>query len=153
MNEVLLGLGSNIGERKKNINSAIQYIRAHDLIEVVKNSSIIETKPVSKVKQPDFLNAAILIRTILTPRELLEYTQCVEETMGRDSKSFDEPRIIDIDILLYGQEIICEDDLVIPHQFLHEREFVLTPLNEISPEYVHPIFGETISSLYKNKVY
>ena len=151
METVLLGLGSNLGNKAKNICTAIKNLRCHELITIKKISSFINTKAVSKFKQPDFINAALLLETLLSPEELLDFAEEIEKKMGRTEKNNHRPRIIDIDILLYGQDIICFKNLTIPHPLLHERAFVLIPLKEISPNFIHPILQEPITSLY-NKV-
>lgn len=152
MNSVLLALGSNIGNREKNFQQAIELLNEHEAIQVIKVSSFIQTKAVAKYPQPDYLNGALLIKTILTPMELLTFTQEIEKELGRESKGKGEPRTIDIDILLYNQELICLESLTIPHPLLHERAFVLIPLNEIAGDFTHPIFQETISDIYKRVV-
>jgi 2-amino-4-hydroxy-6-hydroxymethyldihydropteridine diphosphokinase len=150
---VFIGLGANIGDREANIYEALSQLNANDGIEIVKSSTLIETKAVSVIKQPDFLNGVVEIRTILTPVELFEMTKDIEKKMGRTAKGTREPRQIDLDILLYGQDIVCEQDLTIPHPLMHERDFVLIPFNEIAPQVVHPVLGEPISTLYQQVVW
>ncbi|MFA5878749.1 MAG: 2-amino-4-hydroxy-6-hydroxymethyldihydropteridine diphosphokinase [Candidatus Margulisiibacteriota bacterium] len=152
MENVLLGLGSNLGNRAENITKALKLLKANELITIKKISSFIETKAISEIKQPNFINAAVLIETILSPDELLDFTEEIEKIMGRKHKNNYLPRIIDIDILLYGQDIICFKNLTIPHPLMHERAFVLTPLKEISPNFIHPILQEPITSLYNRVV-
>ena len=101
--QVYLGLGANVGNREETLKKAIEMLDAENEIQLLKTSSFIETKPESKVKQPDFLNGAIEIRTILTPRELLNVTQAIENKLGRVSKGNYDPRTIDIDILYMVQ--------------------------------------------------
>ncbi len=146
---VYLGLGSNVGNRKRNLNQAIDKLNAHESIEVGKISSFMNTKAVARFPQPDYLNAVVQIKTILTPRELLEFTQSVEKELGRTSKGTYDPRTLDIDILFYDKAIITEDDLVIPHPLMHERAFVLIPLREIAPHFVHPVLQQTVTDLAK----
>lgn len=152
MKRVFLGLGSNVGDRESNLNQAIEQLAKNDMIELVNLSSFIETKAVSNSPQPDYLNAVIEIRTLLTPEELMEFTQKVEIVLGRSSKGQGDPRSIDIDILLYDQEIICTEELTIPHPMFHEREFVLKPFNEIAPDVVHPVLELRIDELYTSLV-
>ena len=151
MKIVYLGLGSNVPVRETNIQKAIDMLEAIDEVEIVDVSTMINTKAVTKIAQPDYLNGVIAIRTILTPKELLEATQEIETKLGRQSKGMGDPRTIDIDILFYGDDIICEEDLIIPHPMMNDREFVLIPLNEIAPDYVHPVLQESIKTLC-NKV-
>ena len=149
--EAYLGLGSNIEPRKENIQKVLELLNMHESIEICAVSSLIETKAVSKFKQPDFLNAVMKINTTLSPHELLLCTQKIEKLLGRVSKGNNAPRKIDIDILFYGQEIVCEEgdyELTIPHPLCHEREFVLRPMCEIAPEFIHPVFQEKIETLY-----
>ena len=148
--QVYLGLGANVGNREETLKKAIEMLDAENEIQLLKTSSFIETKPESKVKQPDFLNGAIEIRTILTPRELLNVTQAIENKLGRVSKGNYDPRTIDIDILFYGDDILAEDDLVVPHPMVQDRGFVLKPLSEIAPEFQHPIFQESVEQMLAN---
>ena len=144
---VYLGLGSNIGDRESYLNRAIDALDAHEQIEVMEVSSFIETQAIGKMPQPLFLNGVVSVSTFLAPIELLDVTESIEKQLGRESKGTYDPRTIDIDLLFYGQQLICEERLIVPHPMLHEREFVLTPLNEIAPDFVHPILGETVSNL------
>lgn len=131
MNKVYLGLGSNIGDRYQYLHRAIELINNHSQIELKSKSSVYETKPFGYVEQPDFLNMVIAVNTTLKPEELLKYTQEIENLLGRKREIHWGPRIIDIDILLYGDKIIQTVELSIPHPFLTERLFVLIPLAEI----------------------
>ena len=148
--QVYLGLGANVGNREETLKKAIEMLDAENEIQLLKTSSFIETKPQSKVKQPDFLNGAIEIRTILTPRELLNVTQAIENKLGRVSKGNYDPRTIDIDILFYGDDILAEDDLVVPHPMVQDRDFVLKPLSEIASDFLHPIFQESVINMLAN---
>ena len=152
MKTVYLGLGSNIPNRERNIQKAIDMLQETQGIDVTDVSTMIETKAVSKIAQPEYLNGVAAITTILTPKELLKITQKIETKLGRDSKGTGDPRTIDIDILFYGDDILCEEELDIPHPLLHERDFVLIPLNEIAPNFVHPVLQESIRSIYTKVV-
>lgn len=129
---ILLGLGSNMGNRENNIKLAIYELNKHPEIVIDKISSLYETKPVGMMDQPDFLNLVISINTNLTPHELL--TECLhaESELGRVRKQRWGPRNIDIDILIYHNYVIQDEVLQIPHPRLHERSFVLIPLQEIA---------------------
>jgi len=129
---ILIGLGSNIGDRQKSIMTAIQKLSQHAEISIEKISSLYETKPVGVTEQPDFLNGAISIATTLAPRKLLEVCLNVEYQMGRIRAERWGPRNIDIDILIYDDQVITDEDLCIPHPRLQERRFVLIPLQEIA---------------------
>ena len=152
MKTFVLGLGSNLGNRKESIEKSIQKLAENPAIEVEKISSLIETRAVSKTPQPSYLNGALLGKTILTPSELLDVTQEIERHLGRTSKGTGDPRSIDLDILFFDQDLICLDQLTIPHPLLHERAFVLTPLNEIAPDFVHPVLQEKIREIYDRVV-
>lgn len=153
LHDIYLALGSNLGDKKKNIDLVIAQIELH-IGQVTALSSLYETLPVGFDSENSFLNAACRVSTRLQPLEVLESTQLIEKELGRKSKSVNETysdRIIDIDLLLFENEIIEYPHLVIPHPHLHERDFVLTPLVEIAPDVYHPIFKVTISEL-KNKL-
>jgi 2-amino-4-hydroxy-6-hydroxymethyldihydropteridine diphosphokinase len=132
-----LGLGSNLGDREENIRKAIQMI-GEKVGEVIRQSSLIETEPWGFESDNKFLNGVILCETALTPRRLLKTTQRIERTLGRTNKSLSslspeyKDRPIDIDILLYDNLTIDEPDLKIPHPLMHERDFVMKPLHEIT---------------------
>lgn len=131
-----LSLGTNLGDKRKNIAEAIKNIG--ELVgDVVRQSALYETEPWGFRSDNRFVNAAVCVDTRLSPRRLLEVTQRIEREMGRTLKSDGgeyHDRIIDIDILLYGDQHIDEPDLKIPHPLMHERDFVMTPLNEIMEE-------------------
>lgn len=148
MEKVFLSLGSNIGEKEMYLKKAIEELQIDDNIEITLISSFYETKPEGgKNNVPDYINAIVEIITNLSPHSLLEKTQQIEKKLGRETKCDYNPRTIDIDIILYGQELVCEEGLTIPHPLMHERFFVLDPLNELAPETVHPIMGKTIQEL------
>jgi 2-amino-4-hydroxy-6-hydroxymethyldihydropteridine diphosphokinase len=136
MERIFLGLGSNIGDRAASINRARRLIDGVSGVRVIRASSLIETKPVGYEDQPDFINAVIEIETTLPPRDLLFEIKRIEREMGREETFRFGPRIIDIDILLFGDRVVDEPGLVIPHPRMHERRFVLEPLAEIAPEVV-----------------
>ena len=148
---VYLGLGSNVGDREEYIEQVVFLLGKTNGITVVKRSTNYETEADGVEDQPPFLNAAIEIETTLSPQKLLSVIQETENTLGRERGIEWGPRTIDIDILLYGDEIISDDKLQIPHPLLHERLFVLQPLAEIAPEAIHPTLEKTISDLYEEK--
>ena len=145
MTRVYLGLGSNLGDRHGCLIEALERLQSHVVIDAI--SSIYETEPWGYADQPRFLNAACGGETDLTPHELLSAVKAIEAEMGREPTFRYGPRAIDIDILLYGEAVIDQVDVSIPHAHLHERDFVLAPLNEIAPEAVHPKLGKTIEAL------
>ena len=145
-----LGLGSNIGNRKENMLKAKSALNSSSQVNVLQSSTIIETDPVGNTNQPKFLNCVLKIETNLKPAELLTKCLEIESKLRRIRIKKWEPRIIDIDILLYGDKIIKEDYLVIPHPELHKREFVLRSLVEICPEFIHPKMNNTILQIYED---
>lgn len=126
-----IGIGSNIGDRQGYIEGALRKLKEADDIKVNKVSSVHETEPVGGPVQGKYLNAAIEIETALEPKELLKKLQVIENELGRKRTVKNGPRTIDLDILLYGDKKINEPDLRIPHPRMHEREFVMKPLNDI----------------------
>ena len=126
-----ISIGSNLGDREKNISDAIRKMRDTKGIEVKKLSRIYGTEPVGGPIQPDFLNAVMHIETTLEPRELLLAMQDIENQLGRIRVIKDGPRTIDLDILIYGDKKIDEPDLKIPHPKMNERDFVLEPLKDL----------------------
>jgi 2-amino-4-hydroxy-6-hydroxymethyldihydropteridine diphosphokinase len=141
--EVFIALGSNIGNRKNYIHNAIILLGNNPEITVVKQSSLIETKPVGPIEQDLFINAVIEISTSLTPQELLATCLAVEEQIGRVRTQRWGPRTIDLDILLFADRIIAGANLKIPHPELSMRAFVLVPLAEIAPKIQHPVLRMT----------
>ena len=141
-----LSLGSNLGNRQENLDRALKLIS--ERMRVGKISSIYDTEPVGLVNQPRFLNLACEVFTRLTPEGLLTLLKGFEQKMGRYSRS-GEPRVIDIDIILFGDTVLNTPDLVIPHPRMHERSFVLIPLTEIAPDVVHPVLKKKIKELNK----
>lgn len=138
MTDVYLGLGSNVGDRQAQLNEAIRLLDEKKGIEVVKVSSFYETAPVGYVDQPDFLNLCIAIKTDLSPQAVLENALEIEQALHRVRKERWGPRTLDIDILMYGDEVIETPDLVIPHPRMTERAFVLIPLQEIAADKIEP---------------
>lgn len=146
---VYLSLGSNIGNKEDNLNKAMEKLDNYPDIKVTKKSTIIETEPFGPIKQDNFLNCCVEVRTIIPPREFLKIINNIEKDLGRNRIKEIKwgPRIMDIDIILYGKEIVEEHNLSIPHQWMAERAFVLDPLNEIAPNIVHPLLNKTIFQL------
>ena len=141
---VYLGLGSNLGNRQENLDQALKLLALR--MRLGKVSSIYDTEPIGNVNQPRFLNLACEAFTRLSPEGLLALVKGIEQKMGRYSRS-GEPRIIDIDILLFGDKVIKSQDLVIPHPQIADRSFVLVPLAEIAPDIVHPVIKKTIKEM------
>ena len=142
---VFLSLGSNIGDRMANIMTALDRLReAGEIIEV---SSIYETEPVEFTAQPWFLNCVAELDTDKMPKQLLMAMLKIEQGMGRNRQQKKGPRIIDLDILLFGNSVIDAEGLTIPHPSLQERRFVLEPLREIAPDLRHPVLKRTVREL------
>ncbi len=144
--KAFIGLGSNLGEREAMIRSALEAIAALPETDLVRASSLYDTEPVGDVDQPNFLNAVAQVDTDLPPRQLLWNLQLIERRLGRERTRRWGPRTIDLDLLLYGDLVIEEDDLRVPHPEMIRRAFVLVPLVELDPTLVHPSTGETLAS-------
>lgn len=149
---VFLGLGSNLGDRVKNILEAVRLLQEPEAVEVEAVSGLYETRPELFRAQPDFLNCAVGIRTSMSPRELLSHAKNIENRMGRKKTFRYGPRIIDIDILLYKNAIIRESELCVPHSRLAERLFVLFPLSEIAGGVMEPASGRRIEEILRARL-
>ena len=143
-----LGIGSNLGEKEDNINYAVDLLKKNPKIRSLEMSKIIETEPYGPVEQDNFLNACIKIETIYHPRQLLMELSRVELQTGREPSERWGPRVLDLDILIYDDLIMESEDLTIPHMDMHNRAFVLDPLNDIAPDLVHPVYMKTIKELF-----
>ena len=144
---VYLGLGSTLGNRQKNLDMALDLLSQR--LRVKKVSSVYDTEPVDNPDQPRFLNMVCQVYTNLAPTELLALAKAVESKMGRIPRGRNAPRPIDIDILLYGDQVIETPELVIPHPRLTERAFVLIPLAEIAPDTLCPTSGKTVNQMFE----
>lgn len=146
--QVYIALGSNLGNKRRNLVTAAALL-AERAGEVGAISSFYETEPWGFESEHSFLNAALMLETTLAPLDLLRLTQEVECELGRTAKtdSVYHDRLIDIDLLLYGEEVIDQPGLQIPHPLMHRRAFVMTPMAEIAPAVVHPVLGKTMKAL------
>ena len=143
-----VGLGSNLGDLRANIRRALEALDAREGITVAGVSSFVLTNPVGGPPgQGTYLNAAAALDTTLSPRELLGTCVEIEKSLGRTREVHWGPRTMDIDILLYGDQVVREPGLEIPHPRMHERGFVLCPLSEIAPEARHPVLGKTVAEM------
>ena len=147
MSIAYIGLGSNVGDKADNIKKALEILDQFDGLKIVKVSSFYETEPVGYEDQDWFVNAVAKIETTLTAEQLLSIFKRAEKQIGRKDRVRWGPREIDLDLLFYDQIIVNTNDLIIPHPGLHERAFVLAPLAEIAPDFVHPIMKKTIAEL------
>jgi len=143
-----IGLGSNIESRKENLNNACLYIKKH-IGNIINFSKIYETEPWGNKNQKKFLNQVIEVKTKLTPLKLLKKCKEIEIKLGRVSSKKWGKRLIDLDILYFNKNIINTNKLIIPHQYIHKRKFVLTPLNDIDKDYLHPKLGLSNNALLK----
>ncbi len=147
MTSIYLGLGTNLGNREKNLSQCVNLLSDNREIDLKKLSSIYETEPYGFIDQPKFLNMVVEIETRLTANKLLRLTQDIEKKIGKKKLFHLGPRIIDIDILSYQDQVIKQERLIIPHAQLHFRKFVLIPLNEIAPDFIHPESNKKIGRL------
>ncbi len=146
MNEqVFLALGTNIGDREANLCKARKALAPK--VTIIKESPIYITPPWGFEDQPEFLNQVLEVRTKMRPGRLLAYLKRIEKKMGRLKTFRNGPRLIDLDILFYGQRVIERSKLCIPHPRLHERAFVLVPLQDIAPDFIHPVLNMTVETM------
>ncbi|HOP52546.1 MAG: 2-amino-4-hydroxy-6-hydroxymethyldihydropteridine diphosphokinase [Thermovirgaceae bacterium] len=141
-----ISLGSNIGDRLGTIRQASLLLKGMG-IQIVASSDIFETAPWGVKEQPWFLNACLLVDTSVSPRELLSRLQSIENRLGRVSRFRWGPREIDLDLLFMDGLAVDEEDLVLPHPEMHNRSFVLVPLNQVAPDWVHPLLHRRVREL------
>jgi 2-amino-4-hydroxy-6-hydroxymethyldihydropteridine diphosphokinase len=145
MGKVYLGLGSNLGNRARNIYAALRRLRSYVRLEQI--SSLYETEPVGLTDQPWFLNLVCAGVTTLSPQDLLRAVKRIEAELGRREGVRFGPRLIDIDVLLYEDQVLATEQLELPHPRLHDRGFVLIPLVELAPNLVHPVLKVSVREL------
>lgn len=145
---VYLGIGSNMGDKQLFIEKGIEGLKGHPQIKNVKCSGIITTAPYGGVEQDDFLNAAIELKTLLSPYELLSFLHQLEREAGRERKVHWGPRTLDLDILFYQDLLLNDPELTIPHPDMANRQFVLEPLNELCPGYYNSVTGKSVRQMY-----
>ncbi len=143
MNTVYVALGSNLGDREGNLARALALLG--EKMTIVRESSVYDTEPMYEINQPKFLNMAIEAETNLPPKALLEFLKSVEKRMGKHEHN--KPRTIDLDLLFYGDRVVKTLELTIPHPGIEKRAFVLDPMNDIAPDFVHPVLRKTIAEL------
>lgn len=147
MTRAYVGLGANLGPREQTLRRAVDLLAAADGIDVLAVSELRETEPVGVVDQPPFLNGAVALETTLPPRALLDHLLDVERSLGRVRAERWGPRLVDLDLLVYGDEVIDEPGLHVPHPRLHERRFALEPLAELDPALEIPGRGQVSALL------
>ena len=148
MTRVFVGVGSNEGDRLANISTAIRMLSLIPGVHVIQMAAILETAPVGGPPQGLYLNTVVEVDTTLAPRDFLSTLQGIERRLGRlPAQERWSPRPMDLDLLLYGDVVINEQDLIVPHPRLHEREFVLHPMAQLAPEVIHPTLGQSIAHL------
>lgn len=146
MENIFLLTGSNIGDSRQHLQAAIAYI-SERVGSIVQQSGWYQTEPWGNKNQHDFFNQVLEVRTELGAEEVLTRILQIEQEMGRNRMQKWEPRIIDIDILFYGDAIIQTPELAVPHPLLHERRFTLLPLCEIAPAWIHPVLHQSVAEL------
>lgn len=146
MEHVFLSLGSNVGDRGANLQKALVDLEFWG-VRVLRSSSLYLTEPSGKKDQPDFYNLVVQVKTDRSPEDLLTAIHAIERSFGRERKEKWGPRTIDIDILFYGDSVVDDPALTIPHPHLAVRKFVLVPLHEIASKFVHPILKKTVEEL------
>ncbi len=138
-------LGSNVGDRLRYLHEALTHLGQH--MQVVKCSAVYETEPWGNRDQPAFYNMAVAVQTRLSPNALLHCVKSIEQQVGRSQNASYQPRELDIDILFYGQQHVCQPQLQIPHPLLQHRRFALVPLNEIAAQFIHPLMKESVGQM------
>lgn len=147
---VYLGLGSNLGDRVGYVQQATSLLAGVEGVKIIRTSSLYETQPWLEKETTWYVNAIVEIKTTLTPHDLLSECLRIEKQLGRNRNN-ENPlgdRTIDIDILFFNKDILNEDDLQIPHKYIHQRAFVLVPMLELNPDFVHPILEKSIADLH-----
>lgn len=149
---VYLSLGSNKGDRIGYVQQAASLLGADEKISIVRTSAFYETEPWNINTDTWFVNAVVEAKTTYSPKELLEVCQRIEKQLGRETKTTNhyEDRTIDIDILFYNKDIIQEENLTIPHKYMHLRAFTLVPMMELNADFVHPVLHKTITEMHND---
>jgi len=145
----VIACGSNMGEKRAYILEAADKIAHDEKCRLISSADLLETKPYGGVEQDDFVNGAFLVETLYGPEELLAFLNRLEEEAGRERLVHWGPRTLDLDIIFYEDEVIRTDRLTVPHEDMHNRSFVLLPLMQIVPQWVHPVYKRTVAELLR----
>lgn len=148
--DVLIALGTNLGNRAENLQSALAAL--HEFVDIDARSRVYNTEPVGLRDQPDFWNMVVRGRTLLEPLDLLRALKRIELQLGRNAAPRNAPRVIDLDLLAFDQRILSTDEITLPHPRMHERSFVLYPLQEVAPDFRHPVSGLSAGELIERLV-
>ena len=146
---VFISIGSNIGDRLENCKKAIKGLSDNENTRLIKMSSFYETEPWGEIEQDWFVNCVVKIETSLDVKALFALFQDIEKGLGRNREKKGGPRIIDLDILFFNRDITEIKEIIIPHQLLHKRRFVLTPASEIAPDFIHPVLKKRVADLLR----
>lgn len=145
----VIALGSNIGDSRKYIENAVEQFENSEYVKDIKVSELIVTKPYGYTEQDDFLNGAMICKTVLSPQSLLDFMHTIENSADRRREIHWGPRTLDLDLIFYDNAVIDTPDLTVPHIDMQNRAFVLEPLNSIAPYYRHPVLNLTIAQLFE----
>jgi len=149
MKDAYIGVGSNLGDKRRHCIEALERMGQIPGCKLRGSSDWYLTKPVGVEGHDWYVNGVVSLATGLSARQLLKQLQGIEESMGRTRKERWEPRVIDLDILTFGQEIVFEEDLQVPHPLMHLRKFVLVPMAQLAPDLIHPSLGATMAALLR----
>ena len=149
MKTAYIGIGSNMGERRRNCLEAVDRIGMRPDFRILRLSGLYETEPVGVEGQDWYVNCIASLSTGLSARDLMKGLLLIEAEMGRVRRGRWEPRVIDLDLLLFGMDIIDNDDLKVPHPLMHKRRFVMAPMNDLAPDLIHPVIGRTMAELFE----
>ena len=149
METAYIGIGSNLGEPERNCREAVRRIGEIPDCDIIRLSGLYRTEPVGVEDQDWYVNCVVSVMTGLSPRDLMERLLDIEADMGRVREGQWEPRVIDLDLLLFGRDIVHDRDLTIPHPLMHERRFVMAPMVDLAPDLEHPSLGKTMVELLR----